>query len=47
VTARGNQRRIIFLGDADGDRTVFLGVSGRTCARFNRICHPDCLMTNH
>jgi REP element-mobilizing transposase RayT len=47
VTARGNERRSIFLGDADGDRAAFLGVLGQTCERFNWICHADCLMTNH
>jgi REP element-mobilizing transposase RayT len=47
VTARGNERRSIFLGDADGDRAAFLGVLGQTCERFNWICHAYCLMTNH
>lgn len=47
VTARGNERRRIFLGDADRDRTAFLGVLAQTCERFNWICHAYCLMTNH
>jgi REP element-mobilizing transposase RayT len=47
VTARGNERRSIFLGDADGDRAAFLGILGETCDRFNWICHAYCLMTNH
>ncbi len=47
VTARGNERRSIFLGDADGDRAAFLGIPGQTCERFNWICHAYGLMTNH
>ncbi|WP_425470237.1 transposase [Thiocapsa rosea] len=47
VTARGNERRSIFLGDADGDWVAFLGVLGQTRERFNWICHAYCLMTNH
>jgi hypothetical protein len=47
VTARGNERRRIFLGGADGDRAAFLGVLGQTRERFNWICHAYCLMTNH
>jgi hypothetical protein len=30
VTARGNERRSIFLGDADGDRAACLGILGQT-----------------
>jgi hypothetical protein len=47
VTARGNERRDIFLGDADGDRAALLNVLGATCERFNWLIHVDCLMTNH
>jgi len=47
VTARGNERRSIFLGDADGDRAAFLDVLGATCERFNWLVHAYCLMTNH
>jgi REP element-mobilizing transposase RayT len=47
VTARGNERRSIFLGDADGDRAAFLNVLGATCERFNWLVHAYCLMTNH
>ncbi|MCG6896234.1 MAG: transposase [Thiocapsa sp.] len=47
VTARGNERRSIFLGDGDGDRAAFLGVLAQTCERFGWICHAYCLMTNH
>jgi putative transposase len=47
VTARGNERRDIFLGDADGDRAALLNVLGATCERFNWLIHADCLMTNH
>jgi REP element-mobilizing transposase RayT len=35
VTARGNERRSIFLGDADGDRAAFLRILEQTCERFN------------
>jgi putative transposase len=47
VTARGNERRDIFLGDADGDRAALLNVLGATCERFNWLIHAYCLMTNH
>jgi putative transposase len=47
VMSRGNERRSIFFGDADGDRAAFLGILGQTCERFNWICHAYCLMTNH
>ncbi len=47
ITARGNERRAIFLGNADDDRVAFLDTLGRTCERFNWICHAYCLMTNH
>ena len=47
VTARGNERRNIFLGNIDGDRTTFLDGLAATCERFNWICHAYCLMTNH
>ena len=47
VTARGNERRSIFLGDADGDRAAFLDVLGATCERFSWLVHVYCLMTNH
>jgi putative transposase len=35
VTARGNERRSIFLGDADTDRTAFLDVLNGKGARLN------------
>ena len=47
VTARGNEWRSIFPGDADDDLTAFLDVLATTCKRFNWICHAYCLMTNH
>jgi len=47
VTAGGNERRSIFLGDADGDRAAFLDVLGVTCERFYWLVHAYCLMTNH
>jgi putative transposase len=47
VTARGNERRDIFLGNIDDDRAAFLDVLTATAGRFNWICHAYCLMTNH
>jgi putative transposase len=47
VTARGNERRSIFLGKEDRDRVAFLDTLGATCERFRWICHAYCLMTNH
>jgi REP element-mobilizing transposase RayT len=47
VTARGNERRSIFLGNLDDDRTAFLDILTSTCERFGWICHAFCLMTNH
>ncbi|MFB1490926.1 MULTISPECIES: transposase [unclassified Thiocapsa] len=47
VTSRGNERRPIFLGDADTDRGTFLDTLSQTVERFNWICHAYCLMTNH
>ena len=47
VTARGNERHSIFLGNIDDDRGAFLDVLASTCERFNWICHAYCLMTNH
>jgi putative transposase len=47
VTARGNERRNIFLGNMDDDRAMFLNILGRTCERFNWMCHAYCLMSNH
>lgn len=47
VTARGNERHTIFLGDGATDRVRFLEVLGDVCKRFNWICHAYCLMSNH
>jgi REP element-mobilizing transposase RayT len=47
VTARGNERRCIFLANLDDDRSRFLEILGQTCDRFRWICHAFCLMTNH
>jgi len=47
VTARGNERHTIFLGDGTTDRVRFLEVLGDVCKRFNWICHAYCLMSNH
>ena len=44
VTARGNERRNIFLGNIDDDRAAFLVVLTSTCERFNWICHAYCLI---
>ena len=47
LTARGNERRNIFLGNLDDDRTAFLDSLTATCERFRWVCHAYCLMTNH
>jgi REP-associated tyrosine transposase len=47
LTARGNERRAIFLDDQDTDRQVFLDILAETVNRFHWICHAYCLMTNH
>lgn len=47
VTARGNERRNIFLGNIDDDRAAFLDVLKATCERFHWTCHAYCVMTNH
>jgi len=46
VTARGNERRSIFLGDADTDRAAFLDLLASSCQRFNWMLRAYCLMTN-
>lgn len=45
VTCRGNARNDVFL-DAK-DRTMFLGMLGKTIERYNWLCHAYCLMDNH
>lgn len=45
VTARGDRREDIFLGD--DDRVDWLEVLGQTCQRFNWVVHAYCQMTNH
>ena len=47
VTARGNERHAIFLGDLETDRRRFLDTLAEIVARFGWICHAYCLMTNH
>lgn len=47
ITARGNERRDIFLGDGKSDRDTFLKVLGQVCERFNWSCHAYCLMSDH
>ncbi|SDB55897.1 REP element-mobilizing transposase RayT [Desulfonatronum thiosulfatophilum] len=45
VTARGNARSEIYLGD--GDRLLFLSILADLVERYNWICHGYCLMGNH
>ena len=45
VMSRGNERRDIFLDDAD--RRRFLETLRRVTERMNVICHTYCLMANH
>lgn len=45
VTARGNERRAIFLDDRD--RRQFLELLGRTQERFGLRVHGYVLMGNH
>lgn len=45
ITARGNARQDIFLGDED--RVGFLAVLADVVDRFGWICHAYCLMSNH
>jgi putative transposase len=45
VTARGNDRRLIF--EDDDDCASFLVVLARTVARYRLLCHAYCLMGNH
>ena len=45
VTARGNARQTIFLGDEDRQR--FLTVLARVVSRFHLVLHAYCLMGNH
>ena len=47
VTARGNERRAIFLDDLDTDRAMFLDTLAQAVERFDWVCHGYCLMTNH
>ena len=42
VTARGNDRRDIFLGNIEDDRSAFLGILAETCERFRWACHAYC-----
>jgi putative transposase len=45
VTARGNERRLIFRDDQD--RRRFLETLGQACERFGLIVQAYCLMPNH
>ncbi|MGB2984105.1 MAG: transposase [Candidatus Bipolaricaulia bacterium] len=45
ITARGNGRQDIFLGDED--RAGFLAVLADVVDRFGWMCHAYCLMSNH
>ncbi len=44
-TSRGNERGLIFRDDEE--RWLFLGVLGRTAARWRWVVHAYCLMGNH
>ncbi len=45
VTARGNARADIYLGD--GDRRLFLDLLAQAAERYDWLCHAYCLMDNH
>lgn len=45
VTSRGNERKSIFLDEADFDG--FLQILSEVCERYNWVIHSYCLMTNH
>jgi REP element-mobilizing transposase RayT len=45
IINRGNERRMIFLDEAD--RIKYLNILHATIARFNWLCHVYCLMGNH
>ena len=45
LTARGNRRQLIFLGD--DDRRRFLALLDQVAARLGWRCHAYCLMPNH
>lgn len=44
-TSRGDRREGIF--EDDEDRLAFVATLHEVVARFNRVCHAYCLMTNH
>ncbi len=45
VTSRGNERKPIYLDEADFDG--FLSILGDVCERYNWVIHSFCLMSNH
>jgi len=45
ITARGNARQAIYLGD--DDKNAFLEILAHACGRYVWWCHAYCLMTNH
>jgi putative transposase len=45
VTSRGNERKAIYLNQADYQ--AFLELLTQVCERFNWVVHAYCLMTNH
>lgn len=45
ITARGNDRKTIFLDERDHIR--FLKFLGQTVEQYRWLCHGYCLMTNH
>ncbi|MDO9105289.1 MAG: hypothetical protein Q7U57_10040 [Methylovulum sp.] len=44
VTSRGNEKKPIYLDDADFE--LFLLLMAEVCQRFNWVIHAYCLMTN-
>ncbi len=45
VTARGNERKSIYLEETDFE--LYLNVLSDVCTRYNWVIHAYCLMTNH
>jgi putative transposase len=43
VTARGNERRSIFLGNVDEDRAAFVAILSATCERFRWISNKGAI----
>jgi putative transposase len=45
VTSRGNDKKVIFMGDSDRDK--FLKILTQVNKKYRWICHAYCLMDNH